>query len=68
MEEPAPPRAARGALLDQLAREDLDLYAVEELRDRIDRLETEIQRVQRVMERKQSGRAQADALFSFGRG
>ena len=67
MEEPAPPRTARGALLIELAREDLDLYAVEDLKERIAKLEAEIGRVQAALDRKQAGRAAADALFSFGK-
>jgi uncharacterized small protein (DUF1192 family) len=68
MEEPALPRAARGALLNDLGREDLDLYAVDELQERIDRLEGEIARTKAARDRKQAGRAAADALFSFGKG
>jgi uncharacterized small protein (DUF1192 family) len=67
MEEPALPRAQRGALLTELSREDLDLYAVEELKERIARLEDEIARVRGVLDRKQSGRAAADSLFSLGK-
>ena len=65
IEDPAPPRAVRGAALFDLAREDLDLYAVEELQERIASLEAEIGRARTAMERKQAGRAAADALFSF---
>lgn len=67
MEEPASPRLQRGALLNDLAREDLDLYAVAELNERIARLEAEIERTRDAMDRKQSGRAAADSLFSFGK-
>lgn len=63
--EPAAPRARRGENLDVLEREDLDLYAVEELAERAERLQAEIERSRRAMERKRSGRAAADALFSF---
>ena len=63
MFEDAAPRRMRGQLLADLSKEDLDLYAVEELQERIEGLEAEISRVRRVMERKQSGRAAADALF-----
>ncbi len=66
MEEPAPPRAPRGAHLDAAVREDLDAYGVEELRARIVRLEAEVERTRSALERKQSGRSAADALFSFG--
>jgi uncharacterized small protein (DUF1192 family) len=67
MEEPAPPRIPRGASLNEAAREDLDLYSVEELTERIGRLEGEIARTRAAMEKKQSGRSAADALFSFSR-
>ena len=66
-DEPALPRLQRGALLKDLAREDLDLYAVEELKERIASLEAEIGRARKAMERKQSGRSAADALFSLGK-
>jgi uncharacterized small protein (DUF1192 family) len=65
MEEPAPPRLARGALLDAVVREDLDGYAVEELHVRIERLRAEAERTRAALARKQSGRSAADALFSF---
>lgn len=64
-EEPAEPRAARGAALNELEREDLDLYGVVELKERIDRLRAEIERVEAKLEKKQSGRSAADALFKF---
>jgi uncharacterized small protein (DUF1192 family) len=64
-EEPAEPTATRGAALGQLEREDLDLYAVEELKERIERLRAEISRVEAKLEKKQSGRSAADALFKF---
>ena len=66
IEEPAPPRKQCGATLDGLAREDLDLYGVAELKERIERLEDEIARTRTFLDRKQSGRAAADALFSLG--
>ena len=65
MEEPAPPRAPRGAHLDAAAREDLDAYGVEELKARIVRLEGEADRTRAALEKKRSGRSAADALFSF---
>ena len=67
MEEPAPPRAPRGAPLEAAAREDLDGYGVEELRHRIAQLECEVERTRTALDRKQSGRQAADALFSFGK-
>lgn len=59
------PRPARGAALAALAREDLDLHAVEELDERIAALRTEITRCEQARERKQSERSAADALFNF---
>ena len=63
MDEPSEPRRLRGQSLIDLGREDLDLYAVEELEERIAGLRAEIARVQAQMEKKRSGRAAADALF-----
>jgi uncharacterized small protein (DUF1192 family) len=63
LEEAAEPRRGRGQALIDLAREDLDLYAVEELQERIDSLNAEIGRTQAQLNRKQAGRAAADALF-----
>ncbi len=60
------PRRARGQTLADLAREDLDLYGVEELRERIELLEAEIARVRDKLDRKQQGLAAAAALFSKG--
>lgn len=64
-DEPAEPRPARGAALLELEREDLDLWGVEELRERIETLEREIERTRSRLEKKQSGRSAADALFKF---
>jgi uncharacterized small protein (DUF1192 family) len=63
MEEPVEPRRGRGQALIDASREDLDLYAVEELQERIDHLQAEISRTQAQLDRKQAGRAAADALF-----
>jgi len=63
MEDPAPPRRGRGQALIDVTREDLDLYAVEELRERIEQLQAEAARTLAQLERKQAGRAAADALF-----
>ena len=57
-------RRARGQTLDELTREDLELYGADELRERIQALEGEIARVQTVLDRKEKGRSAADALFS----
>ncbi len=64
MEEPATARVGRGQRLAEAMREDLELYAVAELEERIDVLREEISRVQAQIDRKRSGRAAADALFS----
>ena len=67
LEEPVEPRRARGAALIDLAREDLELYGVDELESRIDHLQAEIGRTKAQLERKKAGRAAADALFRFGK-
>lgn len=64
MDEPAEVRVGRGQRLNEALKEDLELYAVAELQDRIDLLRSEIARVEAQIERKQAGRAAADALFS----
>lgn len=64
MEEPADVRLGRGQRLTEALREDLELYAVAELEERIELLQAEIARVQAQIERKRAGRAAADALFS----
>jgi uncharacterized small protein (DUF1192 family) len=68
LEEPATPRVARGVSLIEATREDLDLYAVGDLEERIETLQGEILRTRSALDRKKSGRAEADALFSIGRG
>jgi uncharacterized small protein (DUF1192 family) len=64
MDEPAEVRFGRGQRLTEAVREDLDLYAVEELEERLEILRGEIARVEAQVQRKRSGRAAADALFS----
>lgn len=59
------PRPLRGAALRDLTREDLSLYAVAELKERIETLEGEIARARAAMDGKQSTKSAADALFSF---
>jgi uncharacterized small protein (DUF1192 family) len=63
LDEPAEPRRFRGQALLEVAREDLELYAVDELRERIEALQDEVRRTQAQLDRKQFGRAAADALF-----
>ena len=64
MEEPAEVRISRGQRLIEAVREDLELFGVSELEERIEVLQAEITRVQLQIERKRAGRAAADALFS----
>jgi uncharacterized small protein (DUF1192 family) len=66
MFEDLDPRPTRGATLMAIGREDLDLYAVEELSERIEALEAEIARVRAALEAKKSKKSAADALFNFG--
>ena len=68
MDEVVEPRKARGWVLGELAREDLELYGREELEERIEALQAEIARVETQLNRKRSGIAAADALFSFKNG
>ena len=64
MDEPAEVRVGRGQRLLEAVKEDLDLFGVAELEERIDVLQAEIARVTAQLDRKRSGRAAADALFS----
>lgn len=64
MEEPAEVRIGRGQRLVEACREDLELYGVSELEERLDILRAEEARVQAQIDKKRSGRAAADALFS----
>jgi len=64
MEEPAEVRVGRGQRLVEAVREDLELYGVAELEERIEILQSEIARAQAQIDRKRQGRAAADALFS----
>jgi uncharacterized small protein (DUF1192 family) len=63
-EEPADIRRTRGWALAEVAREDLEAFAVGELAERIEALEAEVARTRAAMARKQAGKAAADALFS----
>ena len=64
MEEPAEVRIARGQRLLDAVREDLDLFGVAELEERLEVLQAEMARVRAQIDRKRAGRAAADALFS----
>lgn len=59
------PRSGRGASLTALSREDLDLYSVEELNERIEILQAEIDRASAAINGKQAKKNAADALFNF---
>ena len=63
LEEAIEPRRGRGQALIDLSREDLEIYGVVELTERIEHLNAEIARTQAQLNRKQAGRAAADALF-----
>jgi len=63
-DEPAEARRARGQALVDLAREDLELCGVEELNERIDVLNAEIERARAQLTRKEASRAAADAFFT----
>ncbi len=60
------PRPGRGAALMALGREDLDLYSVKELDERIADLNAEIERAKAAIIGKQAKKSAADALFNFG--
>ncbi len=64
-EEPAEVRRARGASLVEVEREDLESFSVSDLNERIERLEAEAARTRRALDKKQSGKSAADALFKF---
>lgn len=65
IDDVAEPRPTRGDVLKALSREDLELYGREELEERIEILRLEIARAEAQLQRKHSGRAAADALFSI---
>jgi len=62
-DEPVEARRYRGQTLVELAREDLELYGVEELNERIELLDAEISRARAQLARKEATRAAADAFF-----
>lgn len=64
MEEPADVRTGRGQRLLEAVREDLELYGISELEERLEVLKAEQARVQAQIDRKRSGRSAADALFA----
>lgn len=68
IDEPAGARPQRGDALRTLATEDLEIYGVSELEERIEALQAEIARARAQMDKKQAGRSAADALFNFKNG
>ena len=68
LDEPAGPRGSRGDALLQVTREDLDLYGVAELEERVELLEAEAARTRAQIEKKRAGRSAADAFFNLGGG
>jgi len=58
-------RSPSGSPLALLVKEDLDLYAVVDLEERISALEAEIARTRAAIDTKGSKRSAADALFKF---
>jgi uncharacterized small protein (DUF1192 family) len=65
LEDSAEPRRLRGAMLFELSREDLELYGLDELEERIESLRAEIGRTDAQLRRKRAGREAADALFNL---
>ena len=63
MEDGEEVRRGRGAALDQALREDLDLFSIGDLEERIGLLEAEIGRCRAQIGRKMAGRQAADSLF-----
>lgn len=66
MFEDIEPRPQRGEPLRALSREDLDVYSIEDLEERISALDDEVGRARRAIEAKRSKKNAADALFNFG--
>jgi uncharacterized small protein (DUF1192 family) len=66
MEEQEAARSYREMALSEAAHEDLDLYSVGDLEERIEQLQAEIGRTRTAIDKKRNGRAAADSFFSFG--
>ena len=62
-EEPAEPRAFNGRALSETTHEDLEVYGVAELEERIEALQAEIERTRAQLTKKKAGRDAANALF-----
>ena len=63
LEEPAEPRAFSGRALSETTHEDLEIYGVSELEERIEALQAEIERTRAQLAKKKAGRDAANALF-----
>jgi uncharacterized small protein (DUF1192 family) len=63
LEDAEPVRRQRGWAISELPKEDLELFGLAELEERIEALQSEIERTRAQMERKRAGRAAADAMF-----
>ena len=63
MDEPERPKSGRGHALSEAICEDLELFAVADLSERIEILRAEILRAEAEIKRKQAGRSAAEALF-----
>ena len=64
-EDAAETRRLRGHALMELTREDLELFAADELEERILVMEAEIARARSQLARKDATRAAADKLFKL---
>ncbi len=62
-EEPAEPRAFTRGALNETTHEDLEVYGVTELEERIEALQAEIERTKAQLSKKKAGRDAANALF-----
>lgn len=67
MDEELTARRQRGQALAEAGKEDLELYGVEELEERVAVLEAEIERTRAEIGKRGSKRAAAEALFNFNR-
>ena len=64
-DEAAEPRGHRGEALSQALREDLELYSVDDLDERVGLLRAEIARTEAQIEKKRASKSAADAFFKF---
>jgi uncharacterized small protein (DUF1192 family) len=62
-EDAAEPRAFSGRALNEATHEDLEIYGVAELEERIEALQAEIERTKTQLAKKKAGRDAANALF-----